>query len=231
MSSSTLDQTFAAAHSVSVLSQAFARVSFISASLRALLLLALHGLKPELAPSWRMVSEYANGRHGWMMALCFLGLSAGCVSLFIAIVPQVTSVIGRIGLAFLLMATIGLAMAAFYPTDPATTSAAEASHAGKMHGLSAMIGIPSFAVASVMISVGILAHPLWSPVRWPIIVFANLNWISVVLLAGIAMVLLPRHGGFGPQVPIGWPNRLLVIAWLGWLMAASWPMLTRRPPV
>jgi hypothetical protein len=32
----------------------------------ALALVALHFLSPQLQPSWRMVSEYANGNHRWV---------------------------------------------------------------------------------------------------------------------------------------------------------------------
>ena len=36
-------------------------------------LLLLHGLSPEFAPSWRMVSEYANGRFPWLLTVVFAG--------------------------------------------------------------------------------------------------------------------------------------------------------------
>lgn len=36
------------------------------------LLTSLHVLSPEFDPSWRMVSEYAYGRHGAVLSLMFL---------------------------------------------------------------------------------------------------------------------------------------------------------------
>ena len=38
----------------------------------------------------------------------------------------------------------------------------------------------------------------------------------------ILFTTLPRNGGkFGPEVPIGWPNRLLVVAYAAWLIALA----------
>ena len=40
-------------------------------------LLLLHALSPEFAPSWRMVSEYANGRFAWLLTIVFLAWAIG----------------------------------------------------------------------------------------------------------------------------------------------------------
>src|SRR5262245_58805908 len=41
------------------------------------LVAVLHAIEPEFDPSWRMLSEYAIGHHGWVMALAFLSLGIG----------------------------------------------------------------------------------------------------------------------------------------------------------
>ncbi len=44
----------------------------IAAAAGALILLALlHVVSPEFDPSWRMISEYANGRNGSILSLMF----------------------------------------------------------------------------------------------------------------------------------------------------------------
>lgn len=50
--------------SLAGISPAAARVSFALAAAVLGLLVALHFIKPEFDPSWRMVSEYAIGDHG-----------------------------------------------------------------------------------------------------------------------------------------------------------------------
>jgi hypothetical protein len=43
------------------------------------------------------------------------------------------------------------------------------------------------------------------------------------------LVLLPQNGGkFGPHVIIGWPNRLVVLAYCGWLMLVAWRVIKLR---
>ena len=76
-----------------------ALLSLTAAWFALALFAALHLLKPELDPSWRLASEYAIGRHRWIMALTFLALAISCASLVVAIHPQVQTVGGRIGLA------------------------------------------------------------------------------------------------------------------------------------
>jgi hypothetical protein len=45
-----------------------------------------------------MISQYALGRHGWVMAVCFAAFAAASACLFAALIPYVPSLLGRIGL-------------------------------------------------------------------------------------------------------------------------------------
>ena len=72
----------ATAGPVTAISQTASRLSFAAAVTFLVLLAALHLIKPELDPSWRMVSEYEIGRYGWVMMLVFLSLALSCVALF-----------------------------------------------------------------------------------------------------------------------------------------------------
>jgi hypothetical protein len=66
-----------------------ARISFVAAALSLVLLASLHFIEPEFNPSWRMVSEYANGHYGWVQQIVFLSLALSCVAMFTAIRSQV----------------------------------------------------------------------------------------------------------------------------------------------
>src|ERR671912_3068410 len=107
---------------VKVVSSTAARLSFAGAATFVVLLAALHLLKPELDPSWHFISEYAIGRHGWMMVLAFGSLAFSYVMLFVALRSQLGTIWGRIGLALLLVSAAGLAIAAIFTTDPITAS-------------------------------------------------------------------------------------------------------------
>lgn len=208
---------------VSLMSQTSARIAFAGGLVSLLLLAALHVLKPNLDPSWHVVSEYALGDYGWIMALCFLSLAIGCASLFVALLSHVGTVGGRIGLAFLLAAAVGLIMAAMYPMDPITVAPKDASTSGRMHGVAGMIGIPSLVIAAVVLSYTLRTKPLWAPVSAPLLALGHLNWISLVLMFGLLAIAM-KQGTAGLGGLMGWANRLLMIAYAGWVMIAAWPL-------
>jgi len=188
-----------------------ARLSFAAAALSLVLLAALHVLSPEFDPSWRMVSEYASGDYGWVLALMFLSMAGSSVALFFAIKSQIRTIAGKIGLVFLLAAAVGLAMAAMF----------DWKH--NLHGLASMIGVPSLSIAPMLISVSLVRNQAWSSTRQLFLWSANLTWMSLVLMIATMFIGLSQSGGeFGPDVPIGWPNRLLMLAYGGWLMIVAW---------
>jgi len=195
------------------------------------LLAALHVIKPEFDPSWRMVSEYAIGEHGWVMRLAFLSLAFSFASLFVAIRSQTRTVGGRIGLAVLLASAAAMSAAAVFAIDPIAASKDELTTHGNLHALASMIGVPGLPVAAVLISRGLARNQAWSSARRSLLWSANLTWISVLLIVLTLAVMLPQAGGkFGPDVLIGWPNRLMIVAYCAWLMVVAWRVaqLTRQ---
>ena len=103
-------------------SRTAACLSFAAAAAFLVLLAVLHLLKPGLDPSWRMVSEYEIGRHGWVMRLAFLCLACVCVALFAAVRSRVWTTGGEVGLAFLLLSALGMTVAAVFASDPITVA-------------------------------------------------------------------------------------------------------------
>ena len=132
-----------------------ARAAIGAAALALIALAALHILKPDIHPSRTMISQYALGRHGWVMALCFAAFGAASACLFAALIAHVPSLLGRIGLAFLLAAAVGLAMAARFPMDPVSTPREQMSFTGKMHGVAFMIGVPCQILAVLLLSLAL----------------------------------------------------------------------------
>ena len=181
----------------------------------------LHVIAPEYAPSWRFLSEYAVGPYGWVMALAFLTMAAACAALFVAIRAEVRGVLGYLGLAVLLLTIVGMALAAFFPMDLITIDPADATDTGRMHALAAMIGIPSMPVGALLVSLGLGRQPGWSEARAPMLWAAFAVLVSLVLMFLPIGVLLPQNGGFGPAVPVGWLNRLLMLAYCVWVLIVA----------
>lgn len=185
-------------------------------------LIMLHVLSPEFSPSWRMVSEYANGRAPWLLTVVFFAWAASSFALLFALWPLSASTLGKAGLAFLVLAGIGQIMGGVF----------DINH--KLHGPAAMIGIPSLAIAAVLVTMAmmnrgdIVAPPLWS---------AHLPWISFVLMMATLMMFFGALKAAGIEMSaesaplnalpegvsgyVGWANRLLFAASYLWVALTS----------
>jgi hypothetical protein len=201
-----------------------ARAVVGAASLALIALAALHILKPEVHPSRNMISQYALGRHGWVMALFFaaFGVASGC--LFAVLVAQVSSIVGRVGLAFLLAAALGLAMAARFPMDPVSTPPAQRSFSGKMHGVAFLIGVPCQIFAVLLLSVALGSQPSHAPL--PLLMLTAVVWLSLAIMIAIMLIVGPGKPSNpnGPERFVGLPNRLFMVAYAVWLMVVAWPI-------
>jgi hypothetical membrane protein len=83
-----------------------------------LLLIALIFLRPDLAPSWHTISEWANGPVGWIMSAGFLISGLSYSALFVMLKSQLYGNLGRIGLGLLLVCAIGATGVGIFTTDP-----------------------------------------------------------------------------------------------------------------
>lgn len=194
--------------------------------LSGLALVLLHVASPEFAPSWRMVSEYANGRHAWLLLLVFMAWALSSFTLAVALWPLRASIPGKIGLIFLVLAGVGQAMGGLF----------DINH--KLHGPAATIGIPSLCIAAVALTMalsrhgGIVAPPTWS---------AHLPWIAFALMLGTLALLfsalksagVDMRAQTGPlqELPpgvtgyVGWANRLIFLASYLWTVLAALSVL------
>jgi len=207
-----------------------ARLAISAAAATLLLLASLHVLSPEFAPSWRMVSEYALGRYGWVLSLMFLAWGISSWALAVVLWTQVPTRAGKFGVCVLIVAGLGEVTAAGF----------DITHdAG--HSIAGALGMGGFPIAAVLLSVSLGRAPAWRSVKRPLLWLAHLSWISVVLL-GATLVLMTAqvfqaYGGQLPQhapahLPAGvlgldgWADRLFVLTNCLWLMVAAWQVLT-----
>jgi hypothetical protein len=199
-----------------------ARLSLLASVVFLVLLVALHFVKADFDPSWRMVSEYEIGNYGWIMVLAFFCMALSCATLFIAIRPHIRTTGGRIGMGFLLATAVGLAAAAIFTADPTTASQHALTTHGTLHGVASIIGVPGLPIAALLLSRSLARNQAWSQVRRSLFWAAHLTWISLLLMLLTLAIMLPLAGKFGPNVWIGWPNRILMVAYSGWLMLVAW---------
>lgn len=204
------------------MSNQIARFSIIASVVTLLLLVALNIISPEFDPAWRMVSEYANGNYAWVLSLFFIFWGMSSWALAYAIWSEPKTRAGRIGLYFLVAAGIGEVMAAFF----------DINHS--LHSLASLIGIPSLAIAAMLISKSLSKEEAWASVKKNLLLSANLTWISILLMAISFVILMVTFAQSGAEMPtdsttvtalpagviglVGWANRLLIIVYNAWVI-------------
>jgi hypothetical protein len=191
-----------------------AQVSLSAVAAFSVLLVIAHVLKPEVSPSWRMISEYEIGRYGWIMRLAFVCWSTSVFAVALALrldVPSLES-------AALFLVAVGPLGAAIFATEPITRPAGSTGVAHRLHAAFGALFIFGLPIAATLAGGGV-AWPAW---LWLV------PWIGLVAFVVSAVVLQARgKGRAGPDVPIGWPNRFLVLTYVTWIAIAAWAILQR----
>ena len=199
-----------------------AYLSLAATAVSCAALLVLHLASPQFAPSWRMVSEYANGQHPWLLTVVFIAWALGSFALIAALWPLRATTLGMIGLVFLFLGGIGQTMGALF----------DINH--KLHGPAAMIGIPSLCIAAVLITLALARRPdIAAPPLWA----AHLPWLTFALMLGTFALFfsalkaagVDMSGQSGPlkELPagvsgyVGWANRALFAASYLWVALTS----------
>jgi hypothetical protein len=176
-----------------------------------------------------MIGEYEIGEYGWVMTLAFLSLSASYAALFVALRPHARGLAGRIGLGLLLLGVMGTFMGGVFTSDPITASEDQLTTEGNLHGVGALLGIPTLPLAATLLSLALLRDPRWRPARKPLLRATLLTWVGLVGFAIATAVMIPRGGGkFGPEVAIGWPNRFLIVTYAVWLITVARQVIALR---
>ncbi len=193
------------------------------ASFSLLCLTTLHFVSPEFKPSWRMISEYALGKHKGILTTFFItwGLSSILLSVFLW--SRVTSPWGTVGVILLFISSIGGIMGGLF----------DVKH--KHHGLAALLGVPTLPIAALLIGYNLIQTPDTKSAF--VLASSHATWISFVIM-GITMAVMIsgfKNSGIpmGPNaetpksVPpgvialAGYANRLLVICYVGWLIVVA----------
>lgn len=197
------------------------RISLLCTTVFIVLLILLHGIKPELDPSWRFISEYAIGDHGWLMVLAFFLFAANYLVLVMAFRTQLNGIVGRLGLASLLISASGLILAGLFTTDPVTAAPDQRTQDGELHALGGALGM-AMPFAALFTCLKLIRLPPWTPYRRSLIattVLALLGTVYAVISLGSA--LSASGGTFGPDVHVGWPTRIELAIYCLWSLVVA----------
>lgn len=202
------------------ISMSAAWLSLVTGLAFLVVLTSLHFIKPEVDPSWQTISIYARGAHGWIMRLNYGLLAISYAALSVAIRSQITNAYSRIGLALLLIASIGAVFAGIGVSDPLETPQNALSQSGKIHAFGAAVALWFLPLASLLTSLSLIRkNSAWSPVQGPLLWTIGLPFLG---LAVFVVAFAPSNGHYGPGVNIGWPNRLASLLYGVWQITLVW---------
>ena len=198
------------------------RMSVIFSTAFISILFLLHFLKPELDPSWRMISEYEIGRYGWLMRLAFFCWGSSVLSLLVALWGSLRTMGGKVGYVWLVLIGIALFGAGIFATNAITDTTP--STANSLHTLCGAFVIMTFPIASSLVVGSLARNEEWSAVRRQQFWMEILVWLSMFAFFGsitISTAINPSAGRVGPEVYLGWPNRLMVVIYNIWLVTIA----------
>lgn len=204
-------------------------ISVISGFIAAALLFSLHFLSPQFDPSFRMISEYALGNDGSILSCFFFTWALSTFALLFAVGYQVKGILGKIGLVFLFLAAVGMTMGGLYDIRQ------------PLHGAAFALGVPALPIAAVLITLSLVRQKGWDKYKKLLLWLANLTWVSLILMAITMFLFISSYmqaGGVMNTTPrveitlpegviavVGWFNRLLVIAYILWVVKVAWIFL------
>ena len=148
--------------------------------------------------------------------------------MFVAIRSQTQTIVGKIGLALLLVSALGLTIAAVFTTDPITASQDAVTTEGSLHNLGGMLGI-AMPFAAALVGWRLARNPAWSSAKRPLLWATGLALVAFLVSFVSVGVMVSQSGGeFGPDVLVGWPNRIEIVAYSVWLMMVAWQAIRVR---
>jgi Protein of unknown function (DUF998) len=202
---------------MSPLSNVAALYSLGASTLAVALVVLLHQVEPEFDPSWRMLSEYSLGRYGALMRAAFLAGGTGVIAAAAALSRAAWPV--NLGLVVVAIGPLG---AAFIDTDPITTLRSKVSRGNNVHTALGSLFILGFPVAATVAGISAAGDPaVGSVLAW-----ASLApWAALAWFVGVGVRTAHPDAMGGPDVRVGWPNRVSMLTNLGWVAVAGVMML------
>jgi len=189
-----------------------------------LLLLLLIFLRPDLAPSWHTISEWAIGPYGWVMTVAFFVSAISYLSLFVAIRPYIGKGAGYVGWLLLLICIIGTIGVGMFTTDPMSNHNATVTTTGAFHIVSGTTALVLFPFAAMLINIALSQKSnlkltagkmrLWTA-------FIPLAGFTAFVIYTILFVVPLGPGAYGPGVNIGWPPRVAFFTYMIWIILAA----------
>jgi hypothetical protein len=177
--------------------------------LASLGLLLMHVLRADYQLANHMISDYAVGEFGWVMATVFVTWSVGMALLTSALLlAEPSSLARKLGALLLGITSVGLLVSAAYRTDlPGLPD----THEGNVHAISFLVNIVCMLVAIPLLSFGFGQK---SALR-------SFRPVALALAIAVVLTFLLQFFTLRKGMPYGLTNRLFVVVLLSWLICTA----------
>jgi uncharacterized protein DUF998 len=201
-----------------------ARLAIATITTYQVVLIALIFLRPDLAPSWHTISEWAIGPYGWVMSGAFLISALSYAALFAMLKSQVHGIMGRMDLGILLICVIGATGVGIFTTDPMPMHF-PLSTRGTLHVIFGTSPLVLFPFAALFINLSLARNnEAWRSARRVLLWTAGLPLYGLIgFVVYSAIFVFPLGpGAYGPGVNIGWPPRFAFLTYMLWVVILGW---------
>lgn len=185
------------------------------------LLTILHLIKPELDPTWHLISEYEIGKYGWLMRLAFFCWGGGFILLTISLWSLLDSLSGKIGKWWLLIISFALFGAGIFATQPITDIIR--GTIDRLHAVCGAIMIFTFPIASTIIAKSLSKHLSIRSAKYTLIAVTFLVWFGLIAFFS-SMIIYGQQiklRAYSDSILIGVPNRFMVLTYTIWLITIA----------
>lgn len=187
-----------------------ATVSIAAVAYFAMIIVALHFLRPDLNPLSHPTSAYAVGPYGFLMTSAFFSMSMASLALVIGLyqgVPQLAR--SRIGLGLLGVWSVGVLIAMIFPID---LEGAPQTISGTIHQTSGPLTFLSLTAGMFLVSWRFKQDEKWRPFYRTALI------LSLVMLAAYIGTFLSFITGSGL---LGLAQRIALATAVTWMILTA----------
>lgn len=208
----TITSAVASEHRVSGSSGKLSVLAIGAAGAVAISMILVQLARPDLDPTWRPISDYALGDHGWLMTLAFFAWGVAVLAATARLLPIVRGRLGRAALILLGLGGLGPIVAGIFPGQDAAAPSAGVGVSATLHGVGAVLG-DGVPLGALLLTIAVCTGRERLAPRVPLAVTAGLALAAVGWVTASLAIYAPT-GQLGPDTSVGWANRGLVVAHL-----------------
>ena len=187
-----------------------ATVTIVGVAYFALIIIALHFIRPDLNPISQQTSAYAVGPYSFLMTSAFFSMSVATISLVIALyngLPQQAR--SRIGLGLLGIWGVAVLIAMTFPID---LEGAPQTLSGTIHRINGPIAFLCVTLGVILVSWRFKQDEMWRPFHRTALVLSLILLVAFIL-GGLSIA---TQSGF-----IGLTQRIDLIALVTWMLLTA----------